>query len=213
MRELHLKMSISVDAFVAGPEGEMDWIFKTNDEKTDAWTMACVDNASLHIMGSKTFQDMISWWPFVDDKFAAPMNAIPKAVFTQRGAASVNKNPSKERFGNAAKALQSAPKRLDPDPVVLRGWQDAYVAAGPLEDEIGKLKREGEKPIIAHGGGGFARSLIAAGLVDRFLLLVHPVVLGEGMAIFTKLEQPLSLRLIETIPFPKGEVAQIYRPA
>jgi dihydrofolate reductase len=102
---------------------------------------------------------------------------------------------------------------LDSDPDVMRSWQEAYVAAGPMADEIAKLKRVDGKPIIAHGGGGFSRSLIATGLVDAFLLLVHPVALGGGMPIFTELEKPLLLKLIETQSFPKGAVAQIYRPA
>ena len=63
MRELHLKMSMSLDGFVAGRHGESDWIFATNDDAADDWTMASVSNASLHIMGSKTFHDMIRGGP------------------------------------------------------------------------------------------------------------------------------------------------------
>jgi dihydrofolate reductase len=213
MREVHLKMSVSLDGFVAGPKGESEWIFKTNDDQADAWTLACLSDIDMHIMGSKTFHDMMSWWPFVDDKFAAPMNDIPKAVFTQHGAASVDKTPSKETFDKSAKSLENRPQRQEPDQKVLRGWEDAYVAAGPIKDEIARLKREGDKPIVAHGGGGFARSLIATGMVDEFQLLVHPVALGGGMPIFNKLEQPNYLKLIKAIPFPKGSVAMVYRPA
>ena len=140
------------------------------------------------------------------------MNDIQKAVFTKHGAGSVQKTPSKEAFDASAKAMKNPPKRIEPDPKTLRSWQDAYVAAGPIEDEIAKLKSVDGAPIIAHGGGGFARSLIATGLVDAFLLLVHPVALGDGMAIFTGLEKPLRLKLVEAQSFPKGAVAQTYRP-
>ena len=65
---------------------------------------------------------------------------------------------------DANAALQrSGGQKREADPKVLKMWQDAYVASGPIADEIAKLKREYERPIIAHGGAGFARSLIADG--------------------------------------------------
>ncbi len=87
------------------------------------------------------------------------------------------------------------------------------MASGELTMEIGKLKAEAGKPIIAHGGASFARSLIAQGLVDQYHLLVHPVVLGKGLPIFSGLEAPRFFKLIRSIAFPGGSVAQIYRPA
>jgi len=215
MRELHLKMSISLDGFVAGPKGEIDWIFRNPDKDSDAWEAAALFDASLHIMGSKTFGDMISWWPFMDDVFANPMNTIPKAVFTRHGAASIRKEPTTQAFNDAAKALEASgekAKKKEVDPKVLKEWQDSYVAEGPIKEEIAKLKRRDGKPILAHGGAGFARSLIATGMVDEFRLLVHPVALGEGLPIFTKLDKPLQLKLGKSIVFPQGATAQVYRP-
>ena len=85
MRKLILKMSISVDGFVGGPNGEIDWIFKTTDESVTVWIVDTIKNAGLHIMGSKTFHDMASYWPYSKEPFAEPMNEIPKAVFTKKG--------------------------------------------------------------------------------------------------------------------------------
>ena len=69
------------------------------------------------------------------------------------------------------------------------------------------------KPIIAHGGASFARSLIAQGLVDQYDLLVHPVALGKGLPVFSGLAVPRPLKLMSSRAFPAGSVAQIYRPA
>jgi dihydrofolate reductase len=87
------------------------------------------------------------------------------------------------------------------------------VASGDLAQEVAKLKAQDGKPIIAHGGAGFARSLVAQGLVDQYALLVYPVALGKGLPIFSELATPRRLQLISSKAFPKGSVAQIYRPA
>lgn len=62
MRELILKMSISIDGFVASPDGGVKWIFDTHDDKAAEWTVKTVWDASLHIMGSRTFHDMAAYW-------------------------------------------------------------------------------------------------------------------------------------------------------
>ena len=198
MRELHLKMTMSLDGFVGGPNGELDWLFEVQDPKSDEWEAKVVWDASLHAMGSKTYADMISWWPYAEDQFAGPMNSIPKAVFTQHGAASVKNVSATQAVKDAAKAAEAKGERKrEPDPKVLKEWQDAYIAAGPMKDELTKLKQQDGKPILAHGGAGFARSLIATGMVDEFHLLVLPIALGQGLPIFTKIDKPVKLKLIE----------------
>jgi dihydrofolate reductase len=69
------------------------------------------------------------------------------------------------------------------------------------------------KPIIAHGGVSFARSLVAQGLVDQFALIVAPVALGKGLPLFSELAAPTPLNLMSSKAFPGGAVAQIYRAA
>jgi dihydrofolate reductase len=92
-------------------------------------------------------------------------------------------------------------------------WARAYVANGDLAEEIAKLKAQEGKPIIAHGGVSFARSLVAQGLVDQFALIVAPVALGKGLPLFCELAAPMPLRLMSSKAFPGGAVAQIYRAA
>ncbi len=87
------------------------------------------------------------------------------------------------------------------------------MASGDLAEEITRLKAQEGKPIMAHGGAGFARSLVALGLVDEFVLLVHPVALGRGLPIFSDLAAPAPLRLMSSRAFPGGSVAQTYRTA
>ncbi len=200
MRDLILKMAISIDGFVSDPDGRNSWMFGA-DQEAKAWGVDYISNASLHIMGSRSFQAMANYWQTSTDQFAPPMNQIPKAVFSRQGQAILGNV-------NTAAAGQSA--ELQPGAA---SWAKAYVATGNLAEEIATLKAGEGKPIIAHGGVGFARSLVAQGLVDQFALIVAPVVLGNGLPLFCELAAPMPLKLISSRAFPGGAVAQIYRPA
>lgn len=92
MRELILAMAMSLDGFVSGPEGETEWIF-TGDEEAIAWKVENAWNASLHIMGSRTFEGMARFWPTSANVFAPAMNQIPKAVFSRRARRSCRTRP------------------------------------------------------------------------------------------------------------------------
>lgn len=197
MRDLILKMSISIDGFVSDPDGRNAWMFGT-DQEAKAWSVETLWSAGLHIMGSRTFRDMAAYWPTATDMFAPPMNRIPKAVFSRQGPAILTND------GNAATG------QMHPG---AESWAEAYVASGSLAEEIADLKARDGKPIIAHGGVGFARSLVAEGLVDRFILLVAPVALGKGLPLFSGLAAPKRLKLLSSRAFPGGAVAQVYRAA
>ncbi len=193
MRDLILKMSISIDGFVSDLDSRNTWMFGA-DQEAKAWSVDYLWNASLHIMGSSSFHSMAAWWPTSTDQFAPPMNQIPKAVFSRQGSAILND------VNRAAAAQPGA-----------ESWAEAYVASGDLAEEIAMLKAQEGKPIIAHGGVRFARSLVAQGLIDQFALMRVPVALGKGLPLFSELAVPTPLRLMSSKAFPGGAVAQIYR--
>ncbi|MCU0758809.1 MAG: dihydrofolate reductase family protein [Steroidobacteraceae bacterium] len=210
MRELILKMSMSLDGFVSDLEGRNGWMFG-DDPAAKAWLVETTWNSSLHIMGSRSFRDMAAWWPTSTDTFAPPMNQIPKAVFSRQGAALLHDPPATAALDAArSHAAHTQGKALQPGG---ESWSDPHVASGDLATEIARLKAADGKPILAHGGVRFARSLVAAGLVDEFILAVHPVALGRGLPLFADRPAPLPLRLVCSTPFPGGAQAQIYRPA
>ena len=210
MRDLILKMAISIDGFVSDVDNRNTWMFGA-DQEAKAWAVEYVWNASLHIMGSRSFHDMAAWWPTSTDVFAPPMNQIPKAVFSRQGPAilrKVNTSAALDEARTKAGPAQSAESQPGAE-----SWAEAYVASGDLAEEIAKLKAQEGKPIIAHGGVSFARSLVAQGLVDQFALFVAPVALGRGQPLFSELAAPTPLKLMSSKAFPGGAVAQIYRAA
>ncbi|KAA9038411.1 dihydrofolate reductase family protein [Ginsengibacter hankyongi] len=192
MRKLIMKMSITVDGFVAGIDGKADWIFTSSDKTSRAWSLERSYDASMVIMGRKSFEAMAPYWPTAPRPFATPMNEIPKAVFTKSGYKGIHVEPDTILSPAAA------------------SWAEAQIFDGDLADEIKELKSQEGKPILALGGAGFMRSLVATGLIDEYHLNMHPVVLGAGMPIFSSVEQPMDLKLIEAKSFPGGIVAHVY---
>jgi dihydrofolate reductase len=209
MRELVLKMSMSLDGFVSDMEGRNTWMFGA-DQEAKAWSVDYIGRAGLHIMGSRTFRDMAAWWPTSTDQFAAPMNQIPKAVFSRQRAGALSSTDTSAALDEArSRAGHAQSAQLQPG---AESWAQAHVASGELSAEIARLKEGDGRPIMAHGGVRFARSLVALGLVDQFVLLVAPVALGKGLPLFSSLAAPLALRLESARAFPGGAMAQIYRP-
>jgi dihydrofolate reductase len=140
------------------------------------------------------------------------MNQIPKAVFSKQGPA-VLKAVAATINELRDTRVQAGDNQTGPLQPGAESWAEAYVASGDLAHEITKLKGMEGKPILAHGGAAFARSLIAQNLVDEYVLLVYPIALGKGVPIFSDLPAPRPLKLVSSRTFPLGAVAQIYRPA
>jgi dihydrofolate reductase len=212
MRKLILKMSITLDGFVGGPNGEIDWVFKTSSEDANAWTVGKLRQAGAHLMGRKTFTDMASYWPNSSEVFAAPMNDIPKIVFSKKGF-----NPSQK--GESTTALTDAIRANRADggnmvstlPSGAQSWAEPTVITGDLAAGLRELKGEAGKDLLAHGGASFAQNLVQTGLVDEFWFVIHPVAIGRGLGLFANLERPTYLKLIETKSFSAGTVAHIYQ--
>lgn len=214
MRKLMMKMSMSVDGFVSTANGELDWIFKTADETSTAWVAGLCGTAGLHIMGSKTFHDMASYWPTSTGPFTAPMNEIPKAVFTQKGFAGFDPALTTMAVEHARQhdAAGGNLSNVEQSPAAA-SWAEARVFDGDLATGISALKAEPGKPILAHGGAGFMRSLIETRLIDEYYLVTHPIALGAGLPIFNGLLKPLELKLVDVKVFPGGTIAHTYHPA
>lgn len=212
-RKLVLKMSVSLDGFVAGPNGEADWIFRTSGgEDSTQWVLDTLGGAGVHIMGSRSYHDMAAFWPYSDMPIAPPMNDIPKVIFSRRGIKDSTQMDPTPALAEA-KARNAQRHGVTPTAAVLRSWAEPAVAGGDLAEEVLRLKQQPGQFILAHGGARFAQSLVASGLIDEYRLGIHPVVLGQGQLLFSGLRSPVDLRLISATPFRSGVVGAVYQPA
>lgn len=91
-------------------------------------------------------------------------------------------------------------------------WPVTRIARGDLAEEIAAIKDEPGPDVMVHGGASFAAALAARGLIDEYCLVIQPVAVGSGQALFGLLPAPLRLELVEARSFECGVVVHIYRP-
>src|SRR5690348_5539829 len=137
MRDVILYMSMSLDGFVGGDRAHPGIAIPEGAELKQ-WKLDHISKAGAHLMGRVTYQEMASYWPQSDDEYAAPMNNIPKVVFS--------------RTLSDAEAT----------------WPVTRVARGDLATEIAAIKAEPGPDVIVWGGGRFASALAAADLIDEY---------------------------------------------
>jgi dihydrofolate reductase len=179
---------MTLDGYVAGPDGENDWVFRTGHSEGKAWVGQTLSQAGAHLVGRRTYTDWVRYWPTSTDPLADAMNSIPKVAFSRSGKL-----------------------ELGPDVATPPGWDDTRVLGTDLAADIQALKAEDGKYLLVQGGVSFARSLIQLGLIDEYRLVVHPVVLGSGLALFQDAE-PFDLTLVDAVTFPSGGQALTYQP-
>lgn len=199
-RELILGMSISVDGFVAGPNGESEWMLAARSEVSARWLADRYQEVGIHAMGHNSYREMAAFWPGAKGPFAPSMNGLPKVIFSRSGQVSA---PALEKL---------AAEPGDADPAALESWLHPRVLGTDFVADVQRLKEEDGKPINALGGARFATSLLENDLVDVLRLIVHPVILGQGMPIFAGRKTPLRLELEDVKTFESGAMIKTYRP-
>ncbi|UFS59122.1 dihydrofolate reductase family protein [Subtercola endophyticus] len=195
MRELVLKMSVSLDGFVAGTRADSNWPLRAGTPDSAAWVFETLSGAGAHLIGHRLFEGFARLWPTSTNPMAAPMNDIPKVVFTRQATF----DPTSFSAG------------ADESPAAA-SWSGARVASGDLAEEINRLKHEPGGYLLAQGGVDFGRSLVHSGLIDEYRFVVLPVALGSGSGLFTELSDELDLQLISSTAFDGGAIANVYRP-
>jgi dihydrofolate reductase len=174
--------TVSLDGFIADPDGSIDW--SAPDPELLRFHSQEARALSVQVLGRRLYETML-YWDTVDASELSPDEAewaevwlpLPKIVFSST-LESVQGNATLRRDG--------------------------------LVEEVARMKRAEEKD-IAVGGAGVASSLIAAGLVDDYRLFIAPVVLGGGTPYFPALQRRIALELVETRGFAGGVEYLRYR--
>jgi dihydrofolate reductase len=185
MRKLKLQVQMSIDGFIAGPNGEMDWINKNWGDDINNYVANITEPIDTIVLGRKLAEGFIPYW------------------------AGVAANPDDPEY-LAGKKFTDTPKVVFSKTFEKSKWDNTALAKGDLVDEINKLKRQSGKEIFAYGGATFVSGLIKHGLIDEFHLFISPTAIGKGMAIFKGLDSKQNLTLIKSKSFDCGIVVLNY---
>lgn len=188
MRKVILPMNVSLDGFVEGPHGEMDWFAIDDETWKDMYEqLGYVDTV---LLGRVTFQIWENYWP----------------------AAGANPASSKDEVG-FSRWIEKTPKIVFSRTLDRVGWKNARLVQSDIAGEIARLKALPGKDIALAGGAGIARAFIKLGLIDEYHLRVCSVILGGGKPLFKDPQDRMNLQLLGSRTFSSGMVGLNFRPA
>ncbi|MDB5159672.1 MAG: dihydrofolate reductase [Mucilaginibacter sp.] len=185
MRHLIFFMHISLDGFVAGPNGEMNWIYV--DEAMFDFVATMTEQADTALYGRVTYEMMQSYWPKAGEHPNASKHDIEHSAWYNKVSKVVlSKTMSEKGLGNTT------------------------VISGQLADNIHRIKKQEGKNILIFGSPRASQSLLNEGLIDEFWLFVNPIILGKGMPLFKDITGTTKLKLVASKTFASGVIALHY---
>ena len=179
MRKIISFMHISLDGFVAGPNGEMDWI-KVDEEIFDHVGKR-INEGDTALYGRVTYQLMESYWPTAADKPTASKHDIEHSKWYSK----VHKV-----------VLSKTMKNVD--------LTNTKIISDKLSDRINEIKQQSGSDILLFGSPTATHSLIKLNLIDGFWLFVNPIILGQGIPLFVDIKDKIKLKLLATRQFTSG---------
>ncbi|GAA1759178.1 dihydrofolate reductase family protein [Agromyces humatus] len=191
MRRITVNNNVSLDGVMQAPMSAAEdtrgdfpyggWALAGNDEALAVEMGVGMDSGGAMLFGRRTYDNMAAFWPHQTDG-----------------------NPFTEYLNRVEKFVVSRNSHTHLD------WQNSTLLVGDAAETVAALK-QGDGPDLAIlGSGELVRSLAAAGLIDEYVLIIHPVVLGTGIRLFGDTHQ--ALELTRNITTPMGVTVAHYRP-
>ena len=189
MRNIITTTWVTLDGYIAGPNGEMDWVAENYDDAMATYENEIVSQADTLLLGRVTYQSFAGSWPHVPDNpnasegekaYARALNAMRKIVFSR--------------------TLESVE------------WNNSTLRKEVVPEEIEQLKQEPGRDMLIYGGATIIQTLTNHGLIDEYQVLVHPLIVGGGKPLFQNIQHQVKLKLVNTKTHPSGVVVLSYQP-
>jgi dihydrofolate reductase len=188
MRKIISFMHISLDGFVAGPNGELDWV--KVDEEIFSHVGKRISQGDAALYGRVTYQLMESYWPTAADQPKATKHDIEHSKWYKKAHKIV-----------LSKTLKEA------------DLPNTTIISDKLTERINEIKQSGNggnEDILLFGSPTATHSLIQLNLINGYWLFVNPVILGQGIPLFVNTKDKIKLKLLTTRQFNSGVVELNY---
>jgi len=179
MRKVISFMHISLDGFVAGPSGEMNWI-KVDEEIFDHVGKR-ISQGDTALYGRVTYEMMENYWPTAGDAPNASKHDMEHSAWY--------KKVHKVVLSKSLKGKDLA---------------NTTIISDNLSERINQIKQQGDKEILLFGSPTATHALMQQDLIDGYWLFVNPVILGQGIPLFADVKDKVKLKLLTTRPFTSG---------
>ncbi len=179
MRKIISFMHVSLDGFVAGPNGEMDWI--KVDEEIFEYVGKRIIEGDTALYGRVTYEMMENYWPTAGEKPTASKHDVEHSKW----------------YANVQKVVLSKTMK-DAD------LTNTRIISDNLSDCIHNIKQQAGEDILLFGSPTATHSLIQQNLIDGYWLFVNPIILGMGIPLFKGIKDKINLKLLNTRQFNCG---------
>jgi dihydrofolate reductase len=156
MRKVFLSMQMSIDGYVARPDGDVNWAGENLSAELMEWVRQTMTEMDTMLLGRVSYEEQASFWP------------------TEAAAGS----DMKPLLNGAEKVVFSSTL------TDVSAWPNSRIVAGDMATEVRRLKAQDGASIFVSGGARLAQTMSSQGLIDDYRIYVHPVVLGAGMPLF-----------------------------
>jgi dihydrofolate reductase len=189
MRKLVLTEWVSLDGYTSGPNDDMSYVGESFDEEMGQYEGTIIHTADTLLLGRLTYESFAGSWPYVPD------------------------NPnSSEAEKEYARGLNAMRKIVVSASLASAEWSGSEIVRSIESTFFQQLKQEDGKDILIYGSASIVQQLARLGLIDEYQLLVHPVLLGGGKALFANVGETRRLQLSSARTFKSGVVLLTYQP-
>ena len=184
MRKLKLQMQMTIDGFVGGPQGQLDWLNREMDPGLLAFIGQLTDSSDTILLGRKMTPGFVAYWEGILAKPEGPEHAFARKMVDM----------DKVVFSRTLSRMEG---------------RNVRVHQGDMVEGVRAIKAQPGKDVVVYGGATFVASLLEHDLIDELNFFVNPVAIGQGLHIFTAKKR---LTLTSSQAFPSGTVVLTYAP-